>query len=158
MIAVDVSRTFAFADGLSAGEYEGMREALSPEWTRRFKPAEGLAVDFIATRLPDEAVTYRKMTELVWDIIGTAFSNRVITPGVTRTDDVVWWMRQRVNDLGLGSWFLPSVEVQRKGVTPEQLGENPVIQKGDVLHCDFGLVAMRLNTDTQHMGYVLKDG
>ena len=158
VIAIDVSRTFAFADGLSAGEYEGMREALGPEWTRRFKPAEGLAVDLIATRLPDEEVAYRKMTELVWDIIGTAFSNRVITPGVTRTDDVVWWMRQRVNDLGLGSWFQPSVEVQRKGVTAEQLGENPVIQKGDVLHCDFGLVAMRLNTDTQHMGYVLKDG
>ena len=158
VIAIDVSRTFAFADGLSAGEYEGMREALGPELTRRFKPAEGLAVDFIATRLPDEEEAYRRMTELVWDIIGTAFSNRVITPGVTRTDDVVWWMRQRVNDLGLGSWFQPSVEVQRRGVSAEQLGENPIIQKGDVLHCDFGLVAMRLNTDTQHMGYVLRDG
>ena len=74
---------------------------------------------------------------------------------MTHTEDVVWWMRQKVNDLGLGTWFHPSVEVQRKGATDAQLGENPIIQKGDVLHCDFGITAMRLNTDTQHMGYVL---
>ena len=70
----------------------------------------------------------------------------------------MWWMRQKVNDLGLGTWFHPSVEVQRKGATDAQLGENPIVQKGDVLHCDFGITAMRLNTDTQHMGYVLRDG
>src|SRR5688500_8084471 len=96
------------------------------------------------------------MTEIVWGIIDTAFSNAVIKPGVTRTQDVVWWMRQRVNDLGLGSWFQPSVDVQRRGVTESELGGNPVIQRGDVLHCDFGIVALRLNTDTQHMGYVLR--
>ena len=77
---------------------------------------------------------------------------------MTRTEDVVWWMRQKVNDLGLGTWFHPSVEVQRKGATDAQLGDNPIIQQGDVLHCDFGITAMRLNTDTQHMGYVLRDG
>jgi Xaa-Pro aminopeptidase len=158
VIAVDLSRTWAFADGLSAGEYEGMSAALGPKWTRRFKRAEGLAVDLIATRLPDEERAFREMTRLVWAIIDTAFSSAVITPGVTRTSDVVWWFRQRVNDLGLGSWFQPSVSVQRRGVTSEQLGEDPIIQRGDVLHCDFGLVAMRLNTDTQHMGYVLRDG
>jgi len=94
----------------------------------------------------------------VWGIIDTAFSNVVIKPGITRTSDVVWWMRQKVNDLGLGTWFHPSVEVQRRGFTDEQLGDDPVIMKGDVLHCDFGITALRLNTDTQHMGYVLLDG
>jgi Xaa-Pro aminopeptidase len=98
------------------------------------------------------------MQQAAWDIIAEGFSNRVITPGVTRTSDVVWWMRQRVNDLGLGTWFQPSVEVQRKGMTEEQLGDDPVIQRGDVLHCDFGITALRLNTDTQHMGYVLRAG
>ncbi|HVE79503.1 MAG TPA: M24 family metallopeptidase [Gemmatimonadaceae bacterium] len=158
VIGVNISRTFAFADGLSAGELEGMSEALGPRWTGRFKRAEGLAVDFIATRIPEEEAYFRKMNELVWAIIDTAFSGKVITPGVTRTDDVLWWMRQRVNDLGLGTWFQTSVSVQRKGATAEQLGSNPVIQKGDVLWCDFGITAMRLNTDTQHMGYVLRDG
>jgi Xaa-Pro aminopeptidase len=157
-IAIDVSRVFAFEDGLSAGELEGMREALGPTLAAKFKHADDLALDLIATRLPDETVEYRKLQQVVWGIIDTAFSNVVITPGVTRTDDVMWWMRQKVNDLGLGTWFHPSVEVQRKGATDAQLGENPIIQKGDVLHCDFGITALRLNTDTQHMGYVLLDG
>ena len=157
-IATNVSRVFAFSDGLSAGEMEGMREALGDKWTTRFVRHDGMALDLIATRLPDEAAFYKRMQEVAWGIIDTAFSSVVITPGVTRTEDVVWWMRQRVHDLGLGSWFQPSVEVQRKGATDAQLGANPIIQRGDVLHCDFGIVAQRLNTDTQHMGYVLREG
>jgi Xaa-Pro aminopeptidase len=157
-IGINISRTFAFADGLSAGEYEGMGEALGPKWTSRFKRTEAMAVDFIATRLPGETEVFERMNALVWEIIQEAFSNRVITPGVTRTQDVVWWMRQRVHDLGLGSWFQPSVSVQRRGVPDDSLGSNPVIQRGDVLHCDFGIVAMGLTTDTQHMGYVLREG
>ena len=158
MIAVNVSRVFAFSDGLSAGEMEGMREALGERWTSRFVRHDGLALDLIATRLPEEAAFYGTMQQHAWAIIDSAFSSTVITPGVTRTQDVVWWMRQKVNDLGLGSWFQPSVDVQRRGVAEADLGPNPVIQRGDVLHCDFGIVALRLNTDTQHMGYVLREG
>lgn len=157
-ININVSRTFAFSDGLSAGELEGMRIALGPTWSQKFRRNDALALELIATRLPDEELVFQRMTKVVWGIIDTAFSNVVITPGVTRTQDVVWWMRQKVNDLGLGSWFQPSVEVQRMGMTDEQLGDNPIIQRGDVLHCDFGIVAYRLNTDTQHMGYVLREG
>jgi len=157
-ITVNVSRTWAFSDGLSAGELEGMQAALGTRWTSRMKRVDELALELIATRLPEEEETFRRMNQLVWAIIDTAFSSAVITPGVTRTQDVVWWMRQKVNDLGLGSWFQPSVDVQRMGMTDEQLGPNPVILRGDVLHCDFGIVAHRLNTDTQHMGYVLREG
>lgn len=157
-IAINTSRVFAFNDGLSAGELDGMKEALGPKWSARLRPANDLALDLIATRLPDENAAFQRMTQVVWGIIDTAFSNVVIVPGVTRTDDVVWWMRQKVNDLGLGTWFHPSVEVQRRGASDAQLGANPIIMKGDVLHCDFGITAMRLNTDTQHMGYVLLDG
>jgi Xaa-Pro aminopeptidase len=86
------------------------------------------------------------------------YSGEVIKPGVTRTSDLVWWWRQQVNDLGLGTWFQPSIDVQRRGATAEQLGEDPIIQKGDVLHCDVGITALRLNTDTQHMAYVVREG
>ncbi|MBF5046613.1 aminopeptidase P family protein [Aggregicoccus sp. 17bor-14] len=158
VIAIDVSRTFAFADGLSHGEYLGMSEALGPKWVQRFRPAEGLAVDLLAWRVPDEERFFAEETRLAWDIISTAFSNQVITPGVTRTKDVQWYMRQRLADLGLDTWFHPSVEVQRKGADAEALGDDPVIQRGDVLHCDFGITALGLNTDTQHMGYVLREG
>ena len=33
-----------------------------------------------------------------------------------------------------------------------------VIQPGDLLWTDFGVVAMNLHTDTQHLGYVLREG
>ncbi|MCC7052413.1 MAG: aminopeptidase P family protein [Gemmatimonadaceae bacterium] len=161
-IALDIDTTFAFADGLTLGEYTGMlsREVLKPqgEWKAQILPAGRLAVDMIAVRQREEEATFERMNRLTWDIIEEAFSSRVITPGVTRTSDVVWWMRQRVADLGLTTWFQPSVDVQRKGGSDAVLGDDPVIQKGDVLHCDFGITALRLNTDTQHMGYVLRDG
>jgi Xaa-Pro aminopeptidase len=158
VIAINTSKTFAFADGLTSGELKGMQEALGSEWTSRFRPAEGLAVDFIATRLPDEDAFYRRLMDLVWNTIDEMFSNRTITPGVTRTSDVVWWWRQRLNDLGLDTWFQPSIEVQRKGAAAESLGEDPIIQRGDVLHCDVGITALGLNTDTQHNAYVLLPG
>ncbi len=151
VIGIDVSRTFAFSDGLSAGELEGMSAALGSKWTSRFKHAEALPLELIATRLPDEEVFYTELTKLVHELIGRMFSNEVIRPGVTRTSDLVWWWRQQVNDLGLGTWFQPSIEVQRKGASDEQLGDDPVIERGDVLHCDVGITALRLNTDTQHM-------
>ncbi|MEX2178869.1 MAG: M24 family metallopeptidase [Gemmatimonadaceae bacterium] len=157
-ITVNSSRTWSFADGLTSGESDGMRAALGEPWISRIRSVDALAVELIASRLPDEERVFRRMNEVVWSIIDTAFSNVVITPGVTRTQDVVWWMRQQVNDLGLGSWFQPSVDVQRMGFTEAQLGDNPVIERGDVLHCDFGITAHRLNTDTQHMGYVLRVG
>ena len=158
VIGIDVSRTFAFSDGLSAGELEGMTEALGSKWTTRFKRAEGLPLEVIATRLPDEEAFFTELTKLVHQLIGRMFSSEVIKPGVTRTSDLVWWWRQQVNDLGLGTWFQPSIDVQRRGASAEQLGEDPVIQRGDVLHCDVGITAMRLNTDTQHDAYVLRDG
>lgn len=158
VIGIDISRTFAFSDGLSAGEYEGMSAALGKKWTSRFKPAEALPLDLIATRLPDEEAFFTELTKLVHELIGRMFSSEVVRPGVTRTSDLVWWWRQQVNDLGLGTWFQPSIEVQRRGATAEQLGDDPVIQRGDVLHCDVGITAMRLNTDTQHMAYVLAEG
>lgn len=157
-IAINVSRVHAFSDGLTHGEYLGMSEALGERWVSRFRNAERLPLDLVTIRLPEEEPTFRRMNEVAWEIIRTAFSDRVITPGTTTTEDVVWWMRQRVNDLGLGTWFQPSVSVQRRGWDAERLGAAPVIQRGDVLHCDFGITVMRLNTDTQHMGYVLREG
>ena len=158
VIGINVSRTHAFSDGLTAGELEGMSEALGKKWTSRYKRTEELPLQLIASRLPEEEAVYGKMTELVHSLIARMFSNEVITPGVTRTADLVWWWRQQVNDRGLGTWFQPSVSIQRRGVKAESLGDNPVIQQGDVLHCDVGITAMRLNTDTQHNAYVLRDG
>ncbi|MEK6611189.1 MAG: M24 family metallopeptidase [Gemmatimonadota bacterium] len=158
VIGIDYSRVFAFTDGLTHGEFLGMSEALGSRWTARLKPAEELPLQFIASRVADEEAFYGQLQQLVWELIGEMYSSKAIIPGKTRTSDLVWWWRQRVNDLGLGTWFQPSIEVQRLGMTEEQLGADPVIQRGDVLHCDVGITALRMNTDTQHMAYVLKSG
>jgi hypothetical protein len=155
-IAINVSQTHAFSDGLTLGEWEGMREALGPDYASRVARRELLPLEYIEERLPEMLPAYRDMMEVVHDIVATAFSERVVTPGTTTTDDVVWWLRQRVTDLGLGTWFQPSVDVQRQGGTGGEA--SPVIRRGDVLHLDFGISVLGLNTDTQHMGYVLRDG
>ena len=156
VIGIDYSRVFAFTDGLTHGEYVGMTEALGTRWTARMKPAEELPLQFIASRVADEGAFYGQLQQLVWELIGEMYSAKVIIPGKTRTGDLVWWWRQRVNDLGLGTWFQPGIEVQRQGV--EEPGEDVVIQRGDVIHCDVGITALGLNSDTQHMAYVLKSG
>jgi len=160
-IAVDISPVHAFSDGLTVGMRDKLMAALGPEYKDKIIPAENLALEYQELRVPEMLPTYRQMMEIVHSLISRAFSNEVITPGKTTNEDVVWWLRQKVNDAGLGTWFQPSVTVQRKGLTAATLlnpREGVVIERGDVLHTDFGITAMRLNTDTQHMGYVLREG
>jgi hypothetical protein len=156
-ISVNISHVHAFSDGLSAGEWEQLQQALGPRYVQRVVRADRLPLDFISTRLPEMLPLYKEMMKTVHAIIGQAFSGSVIVPGKTTTQDVVWWMRQKVQDLGMTVWFQPSVDVQRRGIDLSG-NPNPVIERGDVLHCDFGITGMRLNTDTQYMAYVPKVG
>ena len=155
-IVLNVDPVWAFSDGLHAGEQEELLEALGDEYSKRVKHEPRLAMNYIALRLPEMMPRYQKIEETVHAIISEAFSNAVITPGVTTTEDVVWWMRQKIRDLGYTTWFHTSVDVQRAG------GVNSagpaVIEKGDLLWTDFGVVALNLHTDTQHLGYVLREG
>lgn len=160
VIGVNVSETWSHADGLSANERDNLLRALGPELSKRVRSAEKLAVGWLETKLPEEASDYRHVMRFAHQIIAEAFSNEVIIPGVTTTEDVVWWMRQRVADYGFGQWFQPSVTIWRRtGVVPDSVPpERRVIQRGDMLHCDFGLVYLNLFTDTQHLAYVLLPG
>lgn len=160
-IAVNISHTHAFADGLSAGEHQQLETALGEEWMKRVVRAENLPVEFISLRVPGMLPVFRGMTEVVHWLLARAFSREVITPGKTTSQDVVWWLRQQAQDLGYSTWFHTTVRVQKPdaaGVSLLAEDAGAVIERGDVLHVDFGLTAMRLNTDTQHMGYVLREG
>lgn len=160
-IGVNISATHAFSDGLSAGEWEKLQATLGPTYKARIKRAEELPLEYIATRLPEQLPVYRQLQEHVHSLITRAFSNEVITPGKTTNQDVVWWLRQQTHNAGFGTWFQTTVRVQRQGSgIPSNLAEDApvVIERGDVLHCDYGLVGMGMATDTQHMAYVLKPG
>ena len=159
-IGVNISHTHAFSDGLSAGEREQLEAALGP-WTSRFVRAENLPLEYVSVRIPEMLPAYKQMMRTVHALLARAFSNEVVQPGKTTTADVQWWLRQHVRDMGLGEWFPPTVSVQRRGVPAGGIlsaREDVVIQRGDHLHVDFGIFAMGLATDTQHVGYVLREG
>ena len=164
-IGVNISQDFGHADGLDHSHYELLLQKLPVQLKNRVVSAAPLAVGWLETRTTREMQLYQKLVAITHEIIAEGFSNRVINPGVTTTDDLVWWFRQRVTSLGLTTWFHPSVSVQRSDtVNFEHLRsfsnrpENDVIRPGDLLHVDFGITYLRLNTDIQQHAYVLRPG
>jgi len=157
-IGINSSAATAFGDGLSHSDREWLLEALGPDLAGRTTGAEDVAVGWLETRLPEELETANGINQIAHGIIGEAFSSRVVHPGITTAADVAWWMRQRVNELGLTCWFQPTVTIQRQGVPLAELERNAqaVIRHGDLLHCDFGLHYLGLATDTQQNAYVLR--
>ena len=113
--------------------------------------AQALAVSWLETRTEKEMQLYPSLLKITHAIIKEGFSNKVIKPNVTTTQDLVWWFRQQLNDKGLTTWFHPSIEIQRR-VSNEN---DQVIRPGDFLHVDFGITYLRLNSDVQEQAYVL---
>jgi hypothetical protein len=164
-IGVNQSEHWAHADGLVASDKEKLLEALPTKYQRRIVSAEKLAVAWLEQRIPQEMSYFKSMTAMAHQIIAEGFSAQVVIPGTTTSDDLVWWFREKVRDLNLTTWFHPSVSIQREDDSKfdhensftNTSGKN-VILKGDLLHVDFGLSYLRLNTDTQQHAYILKDG
>lgn len=162
-IGLNFSKDHNIADGLDKTDYDEFMQNLPKKYHKKVVSAEQLAVRWIETRTPREMVIYNQLVDITHDIIAEAFSERVITPGITTTTEVEWWMRQKVTDMGLETWFHPTVDVQR---TSEALvnhlysfsgrPDDMVILPGDLLHCDFGITYLRLNTDCQELAYALK--
>ena len=159
-IGVNISKSYALADGLVKTDYDELIQVLPDAYKRKVVSAEKLAVGWIETRTPKEMIIFEDLVRITHQIIAEAFSNKVITPGETTTDDVVWWLREKVLDLGLTTWFHPTVDVQRADKSDLYAFDNKskfdVIQPGDLVHCDFGISYLTLNTDCQELAYVLR--
>lgn len=162
-IGLNYSADYNIADGLDYTDYSEFMDVLPEIHKTKIVSAQPLAVSWIETRTEREMIIYNQLVSITHSIIAEAFSEKVIAPGVTTTSEVEWWMRQKVSDLGLITWFHPTVDVQR---TKEDLkghlysfSDRPkqeIIQPGDLLHCDFGITYLRLNTDCQQLAYVLR--
>jgi hypothetical protein len=164
-IGINQSEIWAHADGLVATDKQRLLAELPSRFERRLVPAEALAVRWLETRIPEEVELLKGMTALAHDIIAEGFSDKTIEPGRTSTEDLVWWFREKVGSLKLNTWFQPSVSIQRSDKIKfdhEDAFTNgtgsQVIQPGDLLHVDFGISYLRLNTDTQQHAYVLQSG
>lgn len=157
-IGVNISDTFAFGDGLSASLKEKLEKTIGAKYANRLCSAERVAVGWLEQRLPEELEVYHHIVAIARQIIAEAFSNKVITPGITTTEEVEWWIAEKIDSLGLKAWFHPTVDFQRADSAPGNYANSGVIKRGDLLHCDVGLTYLRLNTDTQELGYVLRAG
>jgi len=163
-IGINYSKYFNIADGIDKTDYEEFVANISKENRDKIISAQKLATAWIETRTAREMEVFSDIVEITHNIIKEAFSSKVIEVGTTTTTDVEWWMRQKVTNMGLETWFHPSVDIQR--YTEENKDhlrsfsnrpDRKIIQKGDLLHCDFGITYLRLNSDCQQMAYVMKD-
>jgi Xaa-Pro aminopeptidase len=155
----DYHDEFAHGNGLSAFHKAKLEQALDKKYVDRLVSAEKVAMGWYETRSPRELSLYRHLAGIGHDLIAEFFSNRVITPDVTTTDDVEWWIRQRITALGLDTWFHPSIDIKRSPADRKRYGErDTVIRRGDLLHCDVGISYLGLTTDMQHNAYVLRLG
>lgn len=161
-IAVNTSSDFGHADGMAHTDMLGLLEALPSTYRDRIVSAEALAVGWLETRTAEEMTVYPMVCRIAHEIIADALSDRVVQPGVTTTEDVTWWCRERIRELKLRAWFHPTVSIQRaeseQGFVELFSGGSEVILPGDLLHIDLGITYLGLNTDTQRMCYVLKPG
>jgi Xaa-Pro aminopeptidase len=164
-IGLNFSDTFALADGISQTEYRLFHEALPERLHERVVSAENLAIGWLETRTQDEMAVYQQIVRIAHEILAQGLSELVIQPGVTTTNDVSWWYRDRIRELKLTTWFHPSVSIQRASTPAVDMKtaiasrhDEEVIMPGDLLHVDFGITYLRLNTDTQQHAYVLLPG
>ena len=164
-IGVNQSDDWGLADGIVATDLQEMESAIGKKYADRIVSAEKLAVGWLETRSAKEMTIYPQIVRIAHKIIEQGFSDEVIQPGVTTTEDVVWWFREKIRELKLITWFHPSVSIQR--ADPESFDhlrsfssrpDNNVIMPGDLLHVDFGITYLRLNTDTQQHAYILRPG
>ncbi|NCB02722.1 MAG: M24 family metallopeptidase, partial [Spirochaetia bacterium] len=155
-IALDISSNSAFSDGLSKTNYEYILNSIDTEYRDRIISGEEVAIRFLETRTPKEIELMRKVVDVTRQIIIQTYSLHVITPGKTTTGEVRFHLMQEAIKLGMSPWFDATVWIRRKGSSHID-DDNEIIQKGDILHCDFGVVYGRICSDVQEMAYVKDD-
>ncbi len=162
-IGINKSDYFALADGLVDTEHDQFMSKLPTGFKNRVISAERLSIAWLETRSEKELQIYPMICHLGHKILQEGLSEKNIHPGVTTTTDVEWRLRQLVIDYGLKTWFHPSVSVQRAAEGNQEFlrsfsrrPDQEIIRQGDLLHVDFGITYLRLNTDQQQHFYVLK--
>jgi hypothetical protein len=151
---------------------EDMLSALGKKYSKRIVDSWTLGVRWLETISPGQIDAFSFVQGLANDIISEGFSNAVVIPGITTTDDLNWWFRHCYLDLDLEIENHPTVIVKRRPSLIEkyssidspnkfrdgqtQNGINVVIQKGDIISLDSDIMLMGLVTDSHQHAYVLQ--
>ncbi|MGD9346559.1 MAG: M24 family metallopeptidase [Candidatus Aminicenantes bacterium] len=151
---------------------EEMLEALGNKYAARSIDSWTLGVRWLETMTPEMISVYSHVQRIANEVIAEAYSNRAVTPDVTTTDDLNWWIRHKYLELDLETENHPTITVQRSDENlaryddpPEYFhkgrtrnGVNVVIRRGDVVSCDTDLFLLGMVTDSHQHAYVLKKG
>ena len=159
-IGINESDVIWAGDGLTASLKRKLVETIGPLYAERLVSAEKASTLWLETLLDEELDLFESAVAVSHALIAETFSNAVITPGVTTTEDLIFYYRQRFADLGLGMAFRPHFSVMARHPDVEKIHPrtDQIIRRGDILHCDVGIKYLRYNTDTQEMAYVLRRG
>lgn len=151
---------------------ERMIQALGEKYAPRAVDSWTLGVRWLETVGPERVSVYRHVQRVANEVIAEAFSNRVVIPDVTTTEDLNWWILHKYLALGLDMENYPTVNVQRSDENMARYDDPPeyfhkgktnngvsvVIRRGDIISCDTDLYMYGLITDSHQHAYVLKKG
>jgi Xaa-Pro aminopeptidase len=147
---------FSHANGLSHFHYEKLYNALDKKYRERLVSAKNVVIGWFETRTPWEVSFFKTCCRIAHELIKEFYSTDVIIPDVTTSMEVRWWICEKIKELNLDYWFFPSLDIIRSPENMEKYSMDPVIHRGDLLHCDVGISYMGLTTDMQHLAYVCK--
>ena len=158
-IGINQSDVIWAADGLTVALKDRLVQTLGPNLTSRLEPAESLCIRWLETRILEELDLYQSANTIAHHLIQACFSRQTVTPHVTTLKDLRWTYWQAAADLGLQVSFPPFFRIIRSEADQAHWGKDDrTVRPGDLLHCDVGVIYLRLNTDHQELAYVLRPG
>ena len=159
-IAVNTSRNNVHADGLTHAMYEMLREMLQgTPYPERLISAEPIINALRGRKTPAEQARIRKAVELTDEIFQKTF--RFIKVGMTEIE-VGEYMWKLAREYGVGlAWPADNCPAVNSGPDSPVGHNGPTnirIDRGHVLHFDFGVKYEEYCSDIQRVVYVLREG
>ena len=159
-IAVNTSRNNVHADGLTHAMYEFLREYLaSTPYADRLVSAEPVISALRGRKTPAEQARIRRAVEITDDIFQKTFD--FIKVGMTEIE-IGEYMQKLARENGVGlAWpaeDCPAVNSGPDSPVGHNGPTNIKVQRGHLIHFDFGVQYDDYCSDIQRVAYVLREG
>ena len=159
-IAVNTSRNNVHADGLTHAMYEILREYLAgTSYAERLVSAEPIISALRGRKTPTEQARIRKAIEITDEIYKRTFE--FIQVGMTEIE-IGAYMQKLANEYGVGfAWPAENCPAVNSGPNSPVGHNGPTdikVQRGHLLHFDFGVKYEEYCSDIQRVAYVLREG
>jgi len=159
-IAVNTSRNNVHADGLTHAMYEMLRDYLSDTpYADRLVSAEPIINALRGRKTPAELARIRKAVEITDEIYKKTFD--FLKVGMTEIE-VGEYMHKLAREYGVGlAWPAENCPAVNSGPNSPVGHNGPTdikIERGNLIHFDFGVKYEDYCSDIQRMCYVLREG